>query len=325
MGRWAPVALVLFATTVVRSAGAQSAQSEASVAAEALFVAGRADVDRGDYASACPKFADSQRLDPAAGTLINLADCEEHVGQLGRAWQHWREALERLPEGDPRRSVVAGRGAAADARVPRLTIVLAKGAPTDIVIRRDELELGSSLLGVAVPLDPGRHTVTLEARGHLPSRQDVFLPEGARATVELSPGPPVVEGRPEPASTGSAQAPQAAVPSPEKGGLSVLGLASLGVGAVGLVTGGVTGLLAIDRKNEQEKRCFPIHVCTPEGAAAAREGETFALVSTISFAVGAVAAAAGVYLVLRSRGGDRRVALAPLVSLDTVGLAARFP
>ena len=83
------VGIVFFA----RSATAQSSPSDASVAAEALFSAGRADVERGDYASACPKFADSQRLDPAPGTLINLADCEEHVGQLARAWQHWREAI----------------------------------------------------------------------------------------------------------------------------------------------------------------------------------------------------------------------------------------
>ena len=40
-------------------------------AAEALFRAARSAVERGDYRSACPKFEESHRLDPAVGTLFN--------------------------------------------------------------------------------------------------------------------------------------------------------------------------------------------------------------------------------------------------------------
>jgi hypothetical protein len=62
---------------------AQSAdRANDSATAEALFAAGREAIRRGDYQAACPMFAESNRLDPAVGTVLNLAICEEHLGQL---------------------------------------------------------------------------------------------------------------------------------------------------------------------------------------------------------------------------------------------------
>src|SRR5579872_6900411 len=62
------------------------------VAAEALFEDGRRMVAAGNFADACPKFADSQRLDPSAGTLLNLASCYEKLGRTATAWATYREA-----------------------------------------------------------------------------------------------------------------------------------------------------------------------------------------------------------------------------------------
>src|SRR5258706_15138092 len=65
--------------------------------ADALFRQGRQAMEAKNYADACQKFAESQKLDPAAGTAMNLATCEEKLGKLASAWQHWKEALDALP------------------------------------------------------------------------------------------------------------------------------------------------------------------------------------------------------------------------------------
>ena len=67
-----------------RSAGAEPRDP---AAAEWLFREGRALMKKGDFAPACAKLAESQRLDPAVGTLMNLAECEERIGRTASAWQ----------------------------------------------------------------------------------------------------------------------------------------------------------------------------------------------------------------------------------------------
>ena len=54
--------------------------------AQALFDDARRLVDQGDVEQACPKFEESNRLDPGIGVQFRLADCYEQVGRLARAW-----------------------------------------------------------------------------------------------------------------------------------------------------------------------------------------------------------------------------------------------
>jgi len=63
--------------------------------AEALFREAREAMARGDTVRACRLFAERHALDPADGTLANLAMCEEAIGDLVAARAHWEEVLER--------------------------------------------------------------------------------------------------------------------------------------------------------------------------------------------------------------------------------------
>src|SRR5262249_56762420 len=54
-------------------------------AAESLFKAGTELVKAGDYAAACPKFAESQKQSPALGTLLALGDCYKRAGKTASA------------------------------------------------------------------------------------------------------------------------------------------------------------------------------------------------------------------------------------------------
>ena len=101
------------------------ADSPDPAAAEALFREGRERAEAGDWAKACPLFVDSNRLDFALGTSMNLAACEEHIGKLATAWERYSGLLEALPADDNRRAFVAESVARLERVVPKLTILLA--------------------------------------------------------------------------------------------------------------------------------------------------------------------------------------------------------
>ncbi|HEU4534580.1 MAG TPA: tetratricopeptide repeat protein, partial [Polyangiaceae bacterium] len=78
-------AAAALAAALVLAAGGPARANETSDRAEALFREGREAMKRGDLDEACPKFSESQELDPSAGTLLNLALCEQRKGEGARA------------------------------------------------------------------------------------------------------------------------------------------------------------------------------------------------------------------------------------------------
>jgi hypothetical protein len=290
--------LVPFAFAALSAAPAYADRSD-PVTAEALFRAGREAVDRGDYASACPKFEESNRLDPAVGTTFNLAACDEQIGKIASAWQLFREVAQRLPPGDERIAIARSRAAALEPKLPRLTLQM-PSAPAGAVVLRDEVELGRASLGVPLPVDPGDHVVVVKSPGRGDRRFDVTLSAGATRELVLEPGPPVEETK----------AISVAPANTEHGGSSrTLGFVGLGVGGAGVVASLALGAVALSSKHIVDSECKAGY-CTQKGLDAADRGRTAATVSTVAFTVGVVAAAAGTYLVLTG-GEPRREAASP--------------
>src|SRR6476659_3559364 len=73
-------------------AGGARAQANDAAAAQSLFNDGKRLMAAGQYAVACPKFSESQRLDPGIGTMLGLADCNAKNGQTASAWALFNEA-----------------------------------------------------------------------------------------------------------------------------------------------------------------------------------------------------------------------------------------
>lgn len=286
---------------------AVSGQGRDPAAAETVFREGRKAADAGDWTTACPRFAESQRLDPGAGTLINLADCEEHLGKWADAWQHWREAADALGPKDDRLPRVRQRIAAAEKRVPHLTIKLAPSAAPNLTILRDDVLLGTASIGLALPINPGKHVVVVQAPGRADRRYEVRAAEGERQELVVEAGPAAATG-PVPGRANPAGPPVLRPQEPKKaGGFSTMGWVVGGLGVAGLALGGVTGLMAMGKKSMDE-HCGA-DGCDPQGMDAASSGKTLSTVSTVGFIAGAVGVGVGAWLILASPTSSTRTAV----------------
>ena len=81
-----------FGSLCMERAASADPSGQDKVAAETLFVNARKLLTDGKYAEACKALAESQRLDPGVGTLLNLGRCYEKLGQTATAWSTYREA-----------------------------------------------------------------------------------------------------------------------------------------------------------------------------------------------------------------------------------------
>jgi hypothetical protein len=259
-------------------------------AAEALFEQGRRALEKNDLDTACAKFAESQTLDPGVGTLMNWATCEERKGRIATAWQRWRAALAELSADDDRLAFARQRVAALEPRLPYLTITLVAGAPSDTRVKRDGVALGRASLGTPLPVDPGVRTITVEARGFEPRTMQLAIAEGEKKSLEAAPGdalPPVAAASPSEASTSNASSRR------------TVGWALVGVGAAGVITGVVTGIMLNAKRDDVDANCAP-EGCNQTGLDAASDGKTLLVLNAVGWGAGIAGLGAGAYLVLSS-------------------------
>jgi tetratricopeptide (TPR) repeat protein len=278
MDRAVLVFVVLAMLVVARAASAGPVDP---AAAEATFREARAKIVAGDYAAACPMLEESLRLEPAPGTLLNLADCEERTGRLASAWEHFERLENLLPASDPRVTIARAGRAALAARVPRLVVRLEDASLEGVRVFRDDVEIGPPSLALALPVDPGRHVVSVVAPGHVDRRFEVDAREGETSEVVASAGPsrPMSAGRLAGYAAGAA------------------GVASLGVGAA-------FGVGALAERRASDAHCAG-SVCSD--AASLHEyasARTDARVADVLLGLGAVAAAVGGWLLVSSAWGD---------------------
>jgi hypothetical protein len=185
-------------------------------AAERLFREGRELMLEHRYAEACPKFQQSQELEPRLGTLLNLAVCHEEEGKVASAWVEYQQALTTArTEGDAKRERLAReRIASATPRVPWLTIEISQQAPDTLEIELDGSRLSPELWRREMPVDPGAHrlVVTLPKRIVIDRRFE--LAEGEREVVRVPLPSEQPSAEPPPAKP-RLQAPARGVPTPK--------------------------------------------------------------------------------------------------------------
>ncbi len=282
-----------------------SAQPRDAAAAEALFRQGREASDEGDHRTACAKFRESHRLDPALGTLFNIADCEERLGNVATAWTTFREVAQRLPPADDRRPLAEQRASLLEDRLPRLSVHFEGPSPPGTKITRNGVPLGSASMDAHLPVDPGVQRVIVDSPGRARAIFEIQASEGSRQTLTVRVGAP---NRGAAALGSDASTPGEPAP---KSGSPTLGWLVGGVGVVGLAVGSIAGVAVLSKKSTVDANCDARKVCNREGADAADEGRTLSTVSTAGFVVGALGIGLGGYLLLSTSKDGSETALAP--------------
>lgn len=287
MGRIGPMVLAL--SLLVGGADAQPRDVER---ADALFREARKLMASRDFQTACPKLEESYRLDPAAGTAVNLGDCFDRVGKVGSALLAYQAAKRLLAPSDPRNAPVAKQIAVLKRRVSRVIITLAPDAPEGVTVLRDGRPVDVADFGKALPVNSGKHTIEVQAPGRKTVRRTVKLAEGDSWQFLASAGTPV-------GSDGTEDGPGA-----DRDGQArkTTGLVIAGVGVAGLTTGIVTGLMANAKQDVVDDNCDASKRCNETGYDAAQSGKTLTTVSFIGWGVGLVGLAAGGYFLFVADG-----------------------
>lgn len=326
----ARVAAVITVAAIVYQLAAARAQS---AEAEVLFRDGRELVKQGQIAAGCDKLAASERLESSVGTLLNLGDCREKLGNLASAWAAFRkaEAMAKRAGGDDKRQGEARRRAMQlEPRLPSLAIEVPHRVD-GLVVRRDGEIVDEAQWSTPLPVDPGSYTIVAEAPGYRAWRATVPVGLGAKRLVVVVPGleptpvaTTVIEAArpPPPERPGSAAVPPAAV-APGRAGpwttsreLSV-GLALAGAGALG--TAIYFGVHASTLQDRADRRC-PLVVCAdPEGLAFGDQAQRSATRANVLYLAGSATVAAAVVLWLVGAPDEPRVT--PTVGGHQLGIA----
>jgi serine/threonine-protein kinase len=352
-GRTALVRIGVVALALCMAAPALAAPTAADAAlAEALFRDARRLMGEKRYPEACAKFAESQRLDPSGGTLLNLAVCHEAEGKLATAWVELNEALAvaRRDGRADREKVVRQRLAALDTRLPRLVVVVEGAARLPgLEIRRDGELIREPAWGLPQPLDPGSYTVVASAPGRKAWEVRVTLAPGKTARVAVVPleplpaapasapvtpaAAPVTPAPPPAVARVPAPAPAAAPPpstdEPPRRGLHgrVWSLVAGGAGVVLIGVGSAYGASAMSKNDESKSHCRTNVLCDAEGVRLRDDALAAGRLSTWFFVGGAVAVVAGgalwFLLAPKREGRTPQVTMAPVLAPGAAALMLR--
>lgn len=273
--------------------------------AEMLFFTARGLMEAGRYAEACTKLAESYRLDPASGTLLNLAVCHESEGRVASAWGEFRQALSdaRKANRPDREELARNSIAKLEPELPFLTIVVPDFAKVkDLEIVRNGVALGSGGWGTELPVDPGKVEIVARAPGFLPKTKTVTIQKKQHlsTTIDKLDPAPVVE-------TVAAAEPGWSAKRKTGAVLFVGGVVSAGIGTY-------FSFSALSNRDKATARCPVLDGevrCDTDGSDYSKKAMLAAWGSNIGLGLGAVAVLTGTYLFITGKNDKTEPGAAP--------------
>lgn len=285
----------LLAATCPRSAWAEP---DDTARAARLFDEAMSLAAAGQFKEACPKFEESQRLDPGLGTQFNLALCFEKEGRLGSAWRTYA-SVKRLahetgkegPEDSARQKMKELRP-----RVPYLVLSASTTDP-DVTLKVDGQRVERETWSFYA-IDRGEHLVEATAPAKEPWQQVVTVPEatedptGVELEVQV---PPLV----------LTKARVVTVTKETPNTRRTVGYALGVVGVAGIGAAVVSGIVILHdyavAKDDCTVKDGDVYKCKDTSARdAISNGKTLIAVNYAAWGVGLVGLGVGSYLLLTS-------------------------
>lgn len=234
------------------------------------------------------------------GTLFHLADCYEKTGRTASAWSMFLDVASQAAaqKRADRETAARERAAALKPQLSNLVLRVADSDLPGLELKRDGSVVGKPMWDTGVPVDPGKHTVVATAPGFKTWTGSIEVPAKPGDT-ELA--VPALEksaaASPEPAAAQEAGA------SSRGSGRRLVGLV---VGGAGVVTFGVSTVLALKAKSKFDDTASLCNgnQCTEEGASMRHDAVRGGNVATVVGGVGLAALATGAALYFTAPSGS---------------------
>jgi hypothetical protein len=304
------LALTMFtwaATSTAVGVSLDDATKEQSLAAQKTFDAADVLFDSKHYAEALTTFRASQDVVKSPNTRLMIARCLRELGRLGEAYAETAVTIADAEAASERHPRYAETAKAAQyelkdlaTRVGFVKIELPESATGEITAKIGERTFDATAMNDPVAVTPGETTVVVNTPGRSEFRREIVVEAGSTLTLTIDSRPPrsmdsVVKPEPKPAPKPTQSAVRVGPDSSMRTWAYVAG----GVGAAGLVTFGVFGLMHNSRYSTLEDDC-PNGVCPPGRNDDIEEGRRYQLIANVGLGVGIVGIGAGATLFVLS-------------------------
>jgi hypothetical protein len=253
------------------------------------------------YSVSVDRFSRAESLVHAPTLLLGLARAQLGLGNLVESQESYNRIIrEGVAPNAPR----SWNKALADAskevqslapRIPWVTITV--NGPTSPEVALDATTVPPASLGVRRAVNPGEHSIRASGEGYLVATKTISLNEGQTLSVTLdlekAPAPPpapIVEAPVVP------MAPETS--KPNAGPRKTLAFVAYGVGGAGLIAGGITGVLALQKHQQLKNAGCSNSRCPAEESSQLSSYHTAGTISNIGFIVAGVGAVTGTILLL---------------------------
>lgn len=320
--------LALILGMMAGSLQAEETSAENKAAARDLALQGIQLAESGNCADAIDPLSRAEALYHAPTILTWIGQCQIDLGRLVEGTETLNRVIrEKTSDDAPEAYLQAKQKAASliDATRPKIAKLTIHVTPSDIeglTIVVGEKTISEALVGAPRPTDPGRHAVTVSAPGYKESTQEIEITAGAKETLnfELEALPATTDVSPQNEATGSPAKAQ------QSESIPWVGWTLVGGGGALAVAGGVTGYLAISKKNDLD---CPDKVCEPSEQDTLDAARRNALLSTVFVGLGAAAITTGIVFLVTGvprapQAEVGSVVLTPRLGLGSAGFSGTF-